>query len=120
MNVLITGGAGFIGSHIAEECVKRGHRVDVIDDLSTGKLTNLDKIKNKVNIFTSDITKKSAYKNLADDYEVIFHVAARASIPNSFNDPFGTSEQNIGGTLRILEYAKKIGAKVIFSSSSSI
>lgn len=110
MRALVTGGAGFIGSHLASALLDAGHDVTIFDDLSTGKNLNA-----RTNFFTYDVTN-----TLFGVFDTIFHCAARASIPNSLSDPFGSSANNIGGIIQVLELARKTGAKVVFSSSSSI
>ena len=96
---LVTGGEGFIGSHVVEALKFRGYQVAVLDR------------KSGFDIRTHDFWEK---------YETIYHLAARASIPDSFETPLETHDHNVTGTLRILEFARKTGAKVVFSSSSSV
>lgn len=111
--VLITGGAGFIGSHIVDKCIEAGFRTYVIDNLSTGLREN---VNSKAIFFEEDILTC----DFVNEYDTIFHTAFQASIPQSLKDPIGSNKNNIEGTLRILEYARKTGAKIVFSSSSSI
>lgn len=131
MRTIVTGGAGFIGSHIVDRLVKDKHHVLVIDDLSTGTEDNLKHHlypdPTRIGLFRQDITTWDNLENYGkmhaegdDKIDVIFHVAARASIPNSLKDPFGTNTQNVGGMIKVLELARLTGAKVVFSSSSSI
>ena len=113
MKFIVSGNAGFIGSHLADELLKQGE-VFGIDDMSTGKWENVNV---KVNGAVIDIN------NLIDIHfkpDVIYHCAARASIPDSITNPFGSNNQNVGGILRVLEMARKTGAVVVFSSSSSV
>lgn len=116
--IIITGGAGFIGSHLAEALIKENHEVIVIDDLSTGKKDNLRKIKNKIILLKGDIPDNSKHF-LNIDY--IYHLAALPRIERSLADPYGTHKANVEGTLKALELAKKLKVKrFIFSSSSSV
>jgi len=117
-SVLVTGGAGFIGSHLVERLLKDGCRVTVIDDLSEGKWENLPKnprlTKHKVSIL-SDIGKY--FKG----QDVVFHLAALPRLRRSIDSPWETHEVNVDGTLKVLMEAKKNGIKkVVFASSSSI
>lgn len=113
LKILITGGAGFIGSHIADKCIEAGYETYVIDNLSTGLKENINP---KAWFINADILTY----DFQDKYDVIFHVAFQASIPKSLEDPIGSNKNNVEGTLKILEYARKTGAKIVFSSSSSI
>jgi len=116
--VAITGGAGFIGSNLAETLIKQGHEVTIIDDLSTGLLANIDRKNCEFREFSiNDAAKlKKALKNA----ETIFHLGARGSVPRSIKNPVATHEVNATGTLNVLEAAREFGAHVIFSSSSSV
>ena len=116
LKILVTGGAGFIGSHIAERCVKDGHEVHIIDDFSTGRMSNVIDFFGKVEVFSEDVRTFEP----KEKYDVIFHVAARASIPESIKNPVLSNDYNVGGILRVLEIARETGAIVIFSSSSSV
>ena len=115
MKILITGGAGFIGTHLVERCLKDGHEVRVIDDFSTGVSGNM---KNGAKYYTENVSKMGFEPFMGTD--VIFHVAAKASIPWSIEKPVESHNENIGATLWVLELARKTGAKVIYSSSSSV
>lgn len=116
--IIVTGGAGFIGSHLAEALIKENHEVIVIDDLSTGKKDNLKKIKNKIILLKGGIPDNSKHF-LNTDY--IYHLAALPRIERSLADPCGTHKANVEGTLKALELAKKLKVKrFIFSSSSSV
>ena len=111
--VLITGGAGFIGSHIVDKCIEAGFETYIIDNLSTGLRENINP---KAIFIEADILTY----DFVNEYDIIFHTAFQASIPKSLEDPIGSNKNNIEGTLKILEYARKVGAKIVFSSSSSI
>jgi UDP-glucose 4-epimerase len=116
--VAITGGAGFIGSNLAQTLIKKGFEVTIIDDLSTGLLKNIDKKNSEFKkISISDSTK---LKKSLRGVETIFHLGARGSVPRSIKNPVATHEVNATGTLNVLEAARESGAHVIFSSSSSV
>ena len=116
--VAVTGGAGFIGSNLSHRLILEGYQVVIIDDLSTGLISNVDRDRSEFHqISISDPkTLNSALKNC----ETIFHLAARGSVPRSIKNPLATHEVNATGTLNILEIARATGAHVIFSSSSSV
>ena len=116
--VAITGGAGFIGSNLAESLIKKGFDVTIIDDLSTGLLANIDRKNCEFREFSiNDATK---LKKTLKDAETIFHLGARGSVPRSIKNPIATHEVNATGTLNVLEAARESGSHVIFSSSSSV
>ncbi len=118
---LITGGAGFIGSNIARHLVSIGHKVRIIDDLSTGKFSNLNDIKSDIDFIKGDITSLKICHKACADIQFILHHAAIASVQLSIENPMLTNNVNIVGTLNMLEAAKN--AKVerfVFASSSSV
>ena len=116
--VAVTGGAGFIGSNLARRLINEGLEVVVVDDLSTGLLTNVDQEKSAFHQIS--ITDSKALSVVLKDCQTIFHLAARGSVPRSIKNPVATHEVNATGTLNILEIARQTGAQVIFSSSSSV
>jgi UDP-glucose 4-epimerase len=121
--VLVTGGAGFIGSNLTESLLKRKHFVRVLDDFSTGKRENLifGKEYPSLEIFEGDIRDLRACKKAIKGVEYIFHQAALPSVQRSVEDPGTSNAINVGGTLNILLAAKKEGVKrVIYASSSSV
>lgn len=121
--VIVTGGAGFIGSHLAEELVKQGYQVIILDDLSTGKLENIAELLNKDNVefVQGSITELPLLQKLFQGVEYVFHQAALARVPRSIDDPLTTNEVNITGTLNILLAARENKVKkVIYASSSSV
>ena len=116
--VAVTGGAGFIGSNLTCRLISEGYQVVVIDDLSTGLLSNVD--QEKSDFHQISITNLEFLNRALKDCETIFHLAARGSVPRSIKNPVATHDVNATGTLNVLEVARKSGAQVIFSSSSSV
>lgn len=121
IKALVSGGAGFIGSHLAEELTKRGYEVSVIDDLSTGKRENLTKIERKIRFFEGSFTDPKLLEKAADGAQLIFHLGAIPSVPKSIEDPIATTLANVEGTVAVLKCAhqKKI-KRVLVASSSSV
>lgn len=121
MKFLVTGGAGFIGSNLAEALLKHGHSVRVLDNFSTGRRENIKEILNDIELIEGDICNYDAVVKSVKGIEVILHQAALPSVPRSIIDPIATNEVNVNGTLNILNAAKDNGVKrVVFASSSSI
>jgi UDP-glucose 4-epimerase len=125
---LVTGGAGFIGSHLAEALVKRGDRVRVLDDLSSGQRENLETLGlgdagsgAPVELVQGSIASAAACLTACEGVEAVFHEAALVSVPRSFEDPELCYEINVLGTLRLLEASRKcgVGAFVLASSSAA-
>jgi UDP-glucose 4-epimerase len=116
--VAVTGGAGFIGSNLTKRLLTEGYDVVVIDDLSTGLLSNVD--QDKSTFYQISITDPKSLATALKDCETIFHLAARGSVPRSIKNPVATHEVNATGTLNVLEVARASGAHVVFSSSSSV
>ncbi|MEW6130304.1 MAG: SDR family oxidoreductase [Acidobacteriota bacterium] len=118
---LVTGGAGFIGSHIVERLVRDGQSVRVLDDFSAGKDENLAPFKDDVEIIRGDIRDVQMVSDAMKNVEVVFHEAALGSVPRSVADPVTTHEVNITGTLNVLLAARDAGVRrVVFASSSSV
>jgi len=121
MKVVVTGGAGFIGSHLVRALLKRGDRVRVIDNFSTGKEENLSDIISDIDLCRGDIRDEALLAEMLAGIDAVLHQAALPSVPRSFADPVGTTAVNIGGTLALLEAARRKGVKrFVFASSSSI
>jgi UDP-glucose 4-epimerase len=119
--ILVTGGAGFIGSHLVEALVKAKHDVAVFDNLSSGKQSNIASVKDKITFIKGDITDSSALKKAMQKQEYVFHLAANASVPYSVEHPLETHEVNATGTLNVLLAAKDAKVKrVIYSSSAAV
>lgn len=120
MRYLVTGGAGFIGSHIVDELVRRGHEVIVLDDLSTGKEENLAGVRKKIDFRSGSVTDLAAAQSASKGADYVIHLAARTSVPRSVENPLETNSVNIDGTLNVLVAARD--AKVrrfVYAASSS-
>jgi len=120
MKYVVTGGAGFIGSHITEKLVERHDTVTVIDNMNTGKEKNLELIKDKINFVKGDILDANLLEDITKDVDGVFHQAALASVQDSFDKPDEYHNVNVNGTENILKLAKKYGFKVVYASSSSV
>ncbi|MGA9770558.1 MAG: SDR family oxidoreductase [Blastocatellia bacterium] len=118
---LVTGGAGFIGSHICERLLKDGHNVRVLDNFVSGKEANLESIGGDVELIRGDITDRRTVSEAMKGVEIVFHEAALGSVPRSVADPMTTHEVNLTGTLNILLGARDAGVRrVVYASSSSV
>jgi UDP-glucose 4-epimerase len=118
---LVTGGAGFIGSHIVENLVRKGEKVRVFDNLSSGKRENLASVKGEVAFIKGDIRNFSALRRAARGVDYVIHQAALRSVPKSVENPVIYNDVNITGTLNVLLAAKENKIKrVVFASSSSV
>jgi nucleoside-diphosphate-sugar epimerase len=116
---LVTGGAGFIGSHLTEELVRRGHRVRVADSLVTGKRSNLDHIPG-VEFLEGDLADLAFAKNAVEGCQFVLHQAAIPSVPRSVQDPITSNTANVDATLNVLVAARDAGVKrLVFAASSS-
>ena len=120
MRYVVTGGAGFIGSHITEKLVERSDIVTVIDNMNTGKEKNLESVKGKINFIKGDILDVDLLEDLTKDVDGVFHQAALASVQDSFDKPDEYHNVNVNGTENILKLSKKYGFKVVYASSSSV
>ncbi|HEV3005006.1 MAG TPA: SDR family NAD(P)-dependent oxidoreductase, partial [Pirellulales bacterium] len=117
---LVTGGAGFIGSHVAEALVRRGDRVRVFDNLSTGKLANLEPCEGKVELIQADLTDPAAVAEAVRGVDCVFHEAALASVPRSVEAPLDTNAACVTGTLTLLDAARRAGVRrLVYAASSS-
>jgi UDP-glucose 4-epimerase len=119
--VLVTGGAGFIGSHLVEALVRLGHDVTVLDNLSTGKIENLASVQGHIRFITGDVRDYDTVSNACAGCEFVFHEAAHVSVAESVEVPQKTIAINVDGTLNVLLAASRKGVKrFIFASSSSV
>ncbi len=117
---LVTGGAGFIGSHIVDRLLADGAAVRVLDDLSTGKRANLAHVTGRIELVEGDIRDLATVRQCMRGVEKVFHLAARGSVPRSVDDPGPTNDINITGTLNLLIAAREAGARrFVYSASSS-
>jgi UDP-glucose 4-epimerase len=119
-SVLVTGGAGFIGSHLVEALLARGASVSVIDDLTSGSLANLERVSSDIRFVEGSILDTSVLEESMEAAEVVFHHAALVSVPESMEDPESYNRVNVDGTRSVLEAAGRHGvARVIFAGSCS-
>ena len=119
MKCLVTGGAGFVGSHLVERLVFQGHKVTVVDDLSSGKLSNLASIREEIQFHNLDIASEEAESKFKGN-EIVFHLAAKADIVPSIVKPTEYMLANVVGTLRVLEAVRKHSIdRLIYAASSS-
>jgi len=117
---LVTGGAGFIGSHIAEALVRRGERVRVLDNLSTGHLSNMDGFRDRIEFVEGDLIDGNLVAEVVDGVDCIFHEAALASVPLSVERPLDTNAACVTGTVTLLDAARRAGVRrVVYAGSAS-
>ncbi len=117
---LVTGGAGFIGSHLVRALIERGATVRVVDNFSTGHRRNLDKLNGRFELMEADIRDADAMRAAARGAETVFHLAAQGSVPRSVDDPLTANDINVTGTLNVLVAARDAGARrVVYSASSA-
>ncbi len=117
-NILVTGGAGFIGSHLVDKLIEQGYQVKVLDNLSAGSKSNVNP---KADFFQLDICDFENIKPIFEGVDFVFHLAAIPRVPLSIEDPIGTSKVNIMGTLNVFKASADAGVKkVVFASSSSV
>ncbi len=121
MRYLVTGGAGFIGSAIVDELLRRGHSVAVLDDLSTGKEANLNSARGKVDLIHGSVCELETVQRACRGADYVLHLAARTSVPRSVADPLETNRVNVDGTLNVLVAARdaKVRRFVLAASSSA-
>ena len=121
MRFLVLGGTGFIGSHIVDFLVSEGHEVRVVDNLSTGKIENLDSVINQITFIKGNITDSALMAKALDCVDYVFHLAAFISVPLSMENPEKCFEDNITGTTQLLEASRKAGVKkVVLTSSAAV
>lgn len=118
---LVTGGAGFIGSHLARALLAQGRQVRVFDNLSTGKMENLAGLEGQIDMRVGDLRDPAAALDATQNVDVIFHQAAFVSVPQSMREPETCFDINVRGTENLLEAARKNGVRrVVFASSSAV
>ena len=120
MRFVVTGGAGFVGSHLVKLLVKEGHQVKVIDNLHTGKMGNLEKVIEDIEFCKLDIQDFDSMEKELKDTEGVFHQAALTVVQDSFKIPEKYHDVNVGGTENIFKIAQKNNFKVVYASSSSV
>lgn len=118
--VLVTGGAGFIGSNVCNELLKKGVNITVFDNLSSGNINNLELENKSLSFVKGDIRNPETLEKAAKNCKIFFHLAAQTSVPFSMENPKEDCEINVVGTLNVLEAARKADAKVVFASSSAV
>jgi UDP-glucose 4-epimerase len=117
--ILITGGAGFIGSHLTEALLKKGHQVTVLDDFSTGRKRNLEAVESKINLVKGSVLQKKTVKSLIEEADIIYHLAAAVGVKYVIENPLKSLEINIKGSENVLESAYKCGNKTVLMASTS-
>lgn len=120
MNFVVTGGAGFIGSHLVKHLVKQGHSVIVIDDLHIGKMENLQNVKNEIEFHKINILDYKRLRNAVKNVDGVFHEAALTVVQESYLKQKEYHEVNVQGTENIFKLAKEFGFKVVYASSSGV
>ncbi len=121
MNILVTGGGGFIGSHLVDLLLKQGHSVRVLDNFSTGHRSNIPLSNSALQVVEGDIRDQMTVEQTVSGVDAIVHLAAVASVQASVDDPFGTHEVNLIGTVNLLEAAKKHSVgRFVFASSAAV
>jgi nucleoside-diphosphate-sugar epimerase len=119
--IVVTGGAGFIGSHTVDALIERGAKVVVIDDLSSGKMENIVHHGKKIEFHKTDITDHDSLKKIFDGAYAVLHLAALSVVPRSIKHPFETNQINIGGTLSVFLAGKEAKVdRIVYASSSSV
>jgi UDP-N-acetylglucosamine 4-epimerase len=120
LRVLVTGGAGFIGSHLARALLAGGHQVRVLDDLATGRAENLAEIEGRIDWIRGSVAEREEARRAVEGVEVILHQAAIPSVARSLRDPLASNRANVTGTLTILAAAKEAGVRrLVYAGSSS-
>lgn len=119
--LLVTGGGGFVGSHLVAKLVKRGERVRVLDNFATGKRQNLAAVASWIDVIHGDLRDEAVVRRATDGARIIFHLAAQASVPRSIANPHETLDINLSGTLNLLQAAQAARCeRVVFASTSAV
>ena len=120
MRVFITGGAGFIGSHLCDALVDRGDDVSILDNLSTGSKNNIAHLDGKIKVSQGDIRDRSLVESLVDDSELVLHMAASLGVDNILENPIESISTNFYGSEVVLNAALKFKKRILISSTSEI
>jgi nucleoside-diphosphate-sugar epimerase len=121
MKTLVTGGAGFIGSHLADRLAELGHDVRVVDNFSTGRRSNIESLAGRIEVVEGDIQSAERAYAAVRGCEVVFHLAALPSVPRSIQDPLTSNASNVTGLLNVMLAARDAGVRrVVYASSSSV
>jgi UDP-glucose 4-epimerase len=120
MRVFITGGAGFIGSHLADACIARGDEVNILDNMSTGSRTNIAHLEGKVTVHEGDIRDKALVENLVEQSDITFHMAAALGVKNIMEHTLESIDRNFNGSEIVLHAATKYNKRLIIASTSEI
>lgn len=120
MKILITGGAGFIGSHLCQLLVKNGHRVTILDNFSTGSYENIAHLRDDINLITGDIRNSELVEHLVKSTEIIVHLAAAVGVKNIIEKPIESLTTNYNGSENILCAAAKFNKRILIASTSEI
>src|SRR3954454_6402268 len=121
VQLLVTGGGGFIGSHLVHRLVRDGHSVRVVDNFTTGHRRNLEPVLGEIELVEGDLQSYERAHAAVRDCEVVLHQAAMPSVPRSIQDPLTSNASNVIGTLNVLLAARDSGVRrVVFASSSSV
>jgi nucleoside-diphosphate-sugar epimerase len=125
MQNVVTGGAGFIGSHLSEALLEKGHRVRIVDDFSTGKAENIEllaaRFSGALEVVEEDVCNDLALKQALEGADFVFHLAAMTSVEESVQNPDKVDRANIGGTVAVLKSCREVGVrKVVFASSTAV
>ncbi len=119
MNILITGGAGFIGSHTCERFINAGHRVTIADNLSSGNLANLGAVANEINFLELDVSDYERINDACRNTQAVLHLAAVSSVVRSIDRPIETNRVNIGGTINVIEACRRQAVRRLILASSA-
>ena len=117
-STLVTGGAGFIGSHLVEKLLAKGHRVRVLDNFSSGRRERLEPFSGEIEIVDGDLRSRQTVREAVHGVDFVLHQAAVPSVPQSVEDPVTTNDVNVGGTLHLLEAARDSGVRRLVNASS--
>ncbi len=120
MRVFITGGAGFIGSHLADACIARGDDVTVLDNMSTGSRANITHLEGKVTVHEGDIRDRDLVEKLVDNSDLVLHMAAALGVKNIMEHTIESIDRNFNGSEVVLKAATKFNKLIIIASTSEI